>query len=364
MAISENSVVDSVFLAIEEINNNGGLLGKRLEPILMDGASDWPTFSEKAQILIDQNQVSAVFGCWTSSSRKAVLPVFEFKNHLLFYPVQYEGQECSQEIFYTGAAPNQQIEPSVNWLLANKGTQFFLVGSDYVFPRTANLIIKNQLIAKGGQTVGEIYIPLGSTDCEFIIKAILQALPNGGVIYNTLNGDSNVIFFLLYQQYKMTPDKWPTMSVSIGEEEVQTIGANYLLGHYAAWNYFMTVNTTENTIFLQNFKAKYGQDRVVNDPMEAAYIAVKVWSQAVIAAGTTSIISVRNNTMGQQFKAPEGLVTVGTNHHLSKWVRIGQVRADGLFNIVYEETAPVPAHPWNQYIQATANNTCDWSKNP
>jgi urea transport system substrate-binding protein len=364
MSISENSLVDAVFMAIEEINNSGGIIGKKIEPILLDGASDWPTFSEKAQVLIDQYQVSAVFGCWTSASRKAVLPVFEFKNHLLYYPVQYEGQECSQQIFYSGAAPNQQIEPSVEWLLTNKGKNFFLIGSDYVFPRTANKIIKNQLAALGGQVFGEIYIPLGSTNVEFAIKEILKVLPTGGCIYNTLNGDSNVIFFILFKKYKMTPDKWTTMSVSIAESEVQSIGIEYLLGHYAAWNYFQTVDTPENKKFVANFKKKYGENRVINDPMEAGYIAIYLWKQAVEKAGTEDILQVRKNTMGQKFKAPEGEVEFGNNHHLSKWVRIGVVRSDGLFDIVYEEKSSRIARPWNQYVAETSNNTCDWSKDP
>jgi urea-binding protein len=195
MAISEKSVVDSTLLAIDEINASGGVLGKQIIPIVEDGASDWPTFAEKARKLIDQDQVVVIFGCWTSASRKAVLPVFEEKNHMLFYPVQYEGQECSKNIFYTGAAPNQQIEPSVDWLLENKGKEFYLVGSDYVFPRTANTIIKAQVAAKGGTVVGEDYLPLGNTEVAPIIAKIRSALPNGGVIYNTLNGDSNVAFF-------------------------------------------------------------------------------------------------------------------------------------------------------------------------
>lgn len=207
MAISETTVVEAEELAIEEINAAGGVLGKQIEVIKEDGSSDWPTFAEKATKLIDQDKVVTIFGCWTSASRKAVLPVFESKNHLLWYPVQYEGQECSQNIFYTGAAPNQQIEPAVDWLLENKGKQFFLVGSDYVFPRTANNIIKEQLKAKGGETVGEDYLPLGNTEVTPIITKIKKALPNGGVIFNTLNGDSNVAFFKQIQAAGLTPDK-------------------------------------------------------------------------------------------------------------------------------------------------------------
>ena len=232
MAISEKSVVDAERLAIEEINNAGGVLGKQIEEIVEDGASDWPTFNEKAKKLIDQDKVVTVFGCWTSASRKQVLPTFESKDHLLWYPVQYEGQECSKNIFYTGAAPNQQIEPSVDWLLEEfPGKPFFLVGSDYVFPRTANTIIKAQLEAKGGKSVGEDYLPLGNTEVTPIISKIKQAMPDGGVIYNTLNGDSNVAFFKQLQGAGMGPDKYPTMSVSIAEEEVQAIGVDFFFGN-------------------------------------------------------------------------------------------------------------------------------------
>jgi urea transport system substrate-binding protein len=366
MAISEKSVVDSTRLAIDEINAAGGVLGKQIVPIIEDGASDWPTFAEKARKLIDQDQVVVIFGCWTSASRKAVLPVFEEKNHMLFYPVQYEGQECSRNIFYTGAAPNQQIEPSVDWLLENKGKEFYLVGSDYVFPRTANTIIKAQVEAKGGTVVGEDYLPLGNTEVAPIITKIRSALPNGGVIYNTLNGDSNVAFFKQLQGAGLTPDKYPTMSVSIAEEEVQAIGKEYLLGHAAAWNYFMTVDSPENKKFVDAFKAKYGDSRVTNDPMEAGYISVNIWKQAVEQAGAegtpTELEAVRSAAYGQEFAAPHGPVKMFPNHHISKTVRIGEVRDDGLFEIVYSTPAPVDPVPWNQYVAETRGFACDWTK--
>lgn len=366
MAISEKSVVDATQLAIEEINNAGGIQGKQIEAIVEDGASDWPTFAEKAAKLIDEDQVVVIFGCWTSASRKAVLPVFEQKNHMLYYPVQYEGQECSKNIFYTGAAPNQQIEPSVDWLLENKGKDFYLVGSDYVFPRTANTIIKAQLEAKGGANKGEDYLPLGNTEVSPIIAKIRTALPNGGVIYNTLNGDSNVAFFKQLQGAGLTPDKYPVMSVSVAEEEVQAIGKEYLLGHFAAWNYFMTVDTPENQKFVEAFKAKYGESRVTNDPMEAAYISVNIWKQAVEKAGAagspTDLEAVRTAAYGQEFAAPEGPVKMNTNHHISKTVRIGEVRDDGLFEIVYSTPAPVDPIPWNQFVAETKGFTCDWTK--
>lgn len=362
MAISEKSVVDAELLAIEEINKAGGVLGKQIEPITEDGQSTWPTFAEKAKKLIDQDKVATVFGCWTSASRKAVLPVFESKKHLLWYPVQYEGQECSNNVFYTGAAPNQQIEPSVDWLLENKGKDFFLVGSDYVFPQTANTIIKAQLAAKGGKTVGEDYIPLGNTEVKPVIAKIKAALPNGGVIYNTLNGDTNVAFFKEMQAAGMGPDKYPTMSVSIAEEEVQAIGVPYLKGHYAAWNYFQTVDTPASKKFVEAFKAKYGANRVVNDPMEAAYIMVYLWKQAVEKAGTfEDLDKVKKAAYGQTFDAPEGKVTLESNHHLSKFVRIGEVAEDGLFKIVYETKEAVKPVPWNQFVAETKGFSCDWS---
>lgn len=363
MAISEKSVVDSTQLAIEQINTAGGVNGKQIEAILEDGASDWPTFAEKAKKLIDEDKVAVVFGCWTSASRKAVLPVFEEKQHMLFYPVQYEGQECSKNIFYTGAAPNQQIEPSVDWLLEEKGKDFYLVGSDYVFPRTANTIIKAQLAAKGGNTVGEDYLPLGSTEVTPIIAKIRSALPNGGVIYNTLNGDSNVAFFKQLQGAGLTADKYPVMSVSIAEEEVKAIGTDFLKGQYAAWNYFMTVDTPENKAYVEAFKAKFGADRVTNDPMEAAYIAVNIWKQAADKAGSaTELEKVRTAAYGQKFAAPEGPVEMYPNHHISKTVRIGEVQDDGMFKIVYATPAPVKPVPWNQFVADTKGFTCDWTK--
>lgn len=361
MAISEKSVVDAEQLAIEEINAAGGVLGKQIEAIVEDGASDWPTFAEKATKLIDQDKVVTVFGCWTSASRKAVLPVFESKQHMLWYPVQYEGQECSNNIFYTGAAPNQQIEPSVDWLLENKGKEFFLVGSDYVFPRTANTIIKAQLEAKGGKLVGEDYLPLGNVEVTPIISKIKQALPNGGVIYNTLNGDSNVAFFKQLQGAGMTADKYPSMSVSIAEEEVKAIGVDFLKGHYASWNYFQTVDLPASKKFVEAFKAKYGADRVVNDPMEAAYVMVYLWKLAVEKAATTDLEPVRKAALGLTFDAPGGTYTLENNHHLAKFVRLGQVRDDGLFEIIFESKAPVSPIPWNQFVAETKGFACDWS---
>lgn len=362
MAISETTVVDAEKLAIKEINESGGVLGKQIEVVVEDGNSDWPTFAEKAAKLIDQDKVATIFGCWTSASRKAVLDVFESKDHMLWYPVQYEGQECSKNIFYTGAAPNQQIEPAVDWLLENKGKKFFLVGSDYVFPRTANTIIKEQLKAKGGELVGEDYLPLGNTEVTPIITKIQAALPDGGVIFNSLNGDSNVAFFKQLQGAGLGPDKYPVMSVSVAEEEVRQIGPEFLKGHYAAWNYFQTVDSPENKKWVEDFKAEYGEDRVTNDPMEAAYIMVYLWKQAVEKAGTADDLEkVRTAAIGQEFDAPEGKVTMNANHHISKTVRIGEVRDDGLFDIVWSTDGPIDPLPWNQFVPETKGFGCDWS---
>ncbi len=362
MEISERTVVDAELLAIEEINTAGGVLGKQIEPVIEDGASDWDVFKEKAEKLIDQDKVVTVFGCWTSASRKAVLDVFESKEHMLWYPVQYEGQECSKNIFYTGAAPNQQIEPAVEWLIENKSDKIFLVGSDYVFPRTANTIIKEQVAALGGEITGEDYLPLGNQEVTPIVAKIQQAMPEGGAIFNTLNGDSNVAFFKQMQAAGLGPEQYPVMSVSVAEEEVRQIGKEFLLGHYAAWNYFQTVENPQNDQWVTAFKEKYGEDRVTNDPMEAAYIMVYIWKQAVEQAGTADDLeAVRQAAYGQTFAAPEGEVKMNPNHHLSKWVRIGQVNDDGLFDIVYSTDAPVDPQPWNQYVPDTKGFACDWS---
>ena len=282
---------------------------------------------------------------------------------MLWYPVQYEGQECSKNVFYTGAAPNQQIEPAVEWLLKNKGKEFFLVGSDYVFPRTANTIIKEQLKAKGGKTVGEDYLPLGNTEVTPIITKIKQALPQGGVIFNTLNGDSNVAFFKQIQSAGLTPDKYPVLSVSIAEEEVQQIGVEYLLGQYAAWNYFQTVDTPANAKFVKAFKAKYGENRVTNDPAEAAYIAVYLWKQAVEKAGVADDLDkVRLAAIGQELDAPGGMVKMYPNHHISKTVRIGEVNKDALFDVAWATEGPVVPIPWNQFVAETKGYSCDWTR--
>jgi urea ABC transporter, urea binding protein len=345
MAISEVSVKDSELLAIEEINANGGVLGKKLVPVIEDGASDWPTFAEKARKLISEDKVATVFGGWTSASRKAMLPVFEELNGLLWYPVQYEGLEASPNIFYTGATTNQQIVPSVTWLLENRGKKFFLLGSDYVFPRTANKIIKAQLAAEGGEVVGEEYTPLGHTDYSTIISKIKQANPD--VVYNTLNGDSNVAFFKQLKDAGISAQDLTTLSVSIAEEEIRGIGADVLEGHLAAWNYYQTTDTPENKAFVEAYKAKYGADRVTADPIEAGYIAVYLWAAAVEKAGTTDVDAVREAAKGIEFNAPGGKVTIdGDNQHIYKTVRIGEVQADGMFKELWATDGPVKPDPY------------------
>ncbi len=344
MSISEVSVKDAELLAIEEINANGGVLGKQLEPVIEDGASDWPTFAEKARKLIEQDEVATVFGGWTSASRKAMLPVFEELNGLLWYPVQYEGLETSPNIFYTGATTNQQIIPSVSWLLEQGHQNFYLLGSDYVFPRTANKIIKAQLEAEGGVTAGEEYTPLGHTEYSTIINKIKSAQPD--VIYNTLNGDSNVAFFKQLKDAGISAEDIPVLSVSVAEEEIRGIGADVLEGHYAAWNYYQTTETPENMAFVKAYKAKYGDDRVTADPIEAGYIAVYLWAAAVEKAGTTDVDQVKAAADGITFAAPEGEVTIdGDTQHIYKKVRIGQIEADGMFKEVYSTPEPVKPDP-------------------
>ena len=345
MSISEVSVKDAELMSIEEVNAAGGVLGKQLEPVVEDGASDWPTFAEKAKKLIQSDKVATVFGCWTSASRKAVLPVFEANKALLWYPVQYEGLESSPGIYYIGATTNQQIVPSVEYLLNQKKVKFFLLGSDYVFPRTANKIIKAQLAASGGQTVAEGYTPLGYTDYSTIISKIKAANPD--VIYNSLNGDSNVAFFKQLKDAGIGPDKIPTVSVSIAEEEVKGIGADVMAGHLVAWNYYQTTDTPENKKFVAAYKAKYGANRVTDDPIEAAYVAVKLWSMAATKVGSTDVQKVRAAAKGLQHQAPEGLVTVdGENQHISKTFRMGKIGADGLIQEIYSTSKPIVPDPY------------------
>ncbi|TCS77367.1 urea-binding protein [Pectinatus cerevisiiphilus] len=353
MAISEVSVKDAEMMAIDEINAKGGVLGKKIEPVTEDGASDPAVFAEKAKKLLQQDKVATIFGCWTSASRKAVLPVVESNNGLLWYPVQYEGMESSPNIFYTGAAPNQQIVPAVDWLLKNKGKKFFLIGSDYVFPRTANKIIKAELQAEGGQVVGEEYTPMGHTDYSTIINKIKEEKPD--VVFNTLNGDSNVAFFKQLKDAGITEKDLITCSVSIAEEEVRGIGAENMAGQLVSWNYYQTTDTPENKDFVTNYKARYGQDRVTDDPIEAAYDAVYLWAAAVEKAGSTDVDKVKEAAKDLEFKAPEGTVKIeGENQHLWKKVRIGEVQPDGMIKEVWSTPDPIRPDPFLK--------TYDWAK--
>jgi urea transport system substrate-binding protein len=361
MSISETAVKDATEMAVAEINANGGVLGKQLEVILEDGASDWPTFAEKARKLLQNDQVAVVFGGWTSVSRKAMLPVFESNNGLLFYPVQYEGLESSPNIFYTGATTNQQIVPAVEYLLEQGKTRFYLLGSDYVFPRTSNLIIKKQLAASELEPVGEEYTPLGHTEYSTVISKIREADPD--VVFNTLNGDSNVAFFKQLKDAGISVEDLPTLSVSVAEEEITGIGADNMLGHLVAWNYFQTTDTPENLKFVQDFRAEYGETRVTDDPMEAGYFGVYLWAKAVEKAGSTEVAQVKEAAKDLQYQAPEGLVTINPqNQHVSKTARIGKVRSDGQIDEVWNSGAPVvpdpylDSYPWAAGLREGAGN--------
>jgi len=345
MAISEVSVKNSEMMAIDEINASGGVLGKQLVPVVEDGASDWPTFAEKTKKLIQQDKVAVIFGCWTSASRKAVLPVVESLKGLLFYPVQYEGLESSPYIYYTGAEPSQQIIPGVNYLLKIGKKKIFLLGSDYVFPRTANKIIKAQLAAMGGTLAGEEYTPLGATEYSTVISKIKAAHPDA--VFNTLNGDSNVAFFKQLKEAGITAAQMPVLSVSVAEEEARGIGPANIAGELCAWNYFETTNTPQNKKFVADYKAKYGADKVTDDPIEAGYFGVYLWKAAVEKAKSTDVEAVKAAADGITFAAPEGMVKIdGANHHTWKTARIGKFRPDGLIDEVWSSGKPIEPDPY------------------
>jgi len=345
MSISEISVKDATLLAVEEINAAGGVLGRPLKALIEDGASDLQIFAQKAKQLLLEAQVAVVFGCWTSASRKAVLAAFEQSNGLLFYPVQYEGLEQCPNIFYTGAAPNQQIVPGVNYLLAQGKRKIFLLGSDYIFPRTANLIVKAQLAALGGELAGEVYLPLGSRDVDEAIAHILAVKPDA--ILNTLNGDSNVAFFQKLREAGLKPEDLPVMSVSVAEEEVRAIGQSNIAGHLVVWNYFQTVDSAENRKFVKAYKAKYGENRVTDDPIEAAYLGVYLWKQAVEKAGSIDVAKVRAAAKNIEFAAPSGMVKIDAQtQHTWKTVRIGKVRSDGQIEEIWNSGALVQPDPF------------------
>lgn len=345
MAISEKTVRNSLDMAADEINKSGGVLGKQLKVVASDGASDPNTFAQKASQLINSDCVAAVFGGWTSASRKAMKPVFERSDALLYYPVQYEGMEDSKNIYYIGAAPNQQIVPALDWMKSKGYKKLFLVGSDYVFPRTANKIINAYAKANGMSIVGEQYVPLGGTDFTTITNKLKDS--GADAVFNTLNGDSNVAFFRQFASMGFNSKTMPTVSVSIAEEEVPGVGINNVLGQYTAWNYYQTIDTPVNKKFVADFKAKYGQDKVTSDPMEAAYTSVYLWKAAVEKAKSFDVDKVKAASGGISFEAPEGKVTIdGENHHVYKTPRIGQIQSNGLINTIWQTKAPVKPDPY------------------
>ncbi|PQV65193.1 urea-binding protein [Abditibacterium utsteinense] len=345
MSISEVSVKNADLLAIKEINAAGGVLGKKIVPVVEDGASDWPTFAQKAEKLLTQDKVAATFGCWTSSSRKAVKPVFEKNKGLLYYPVQYEGLESSPYIFYTGATTNQQIVPAVSYLLKTGKKKMFLLGSDYVFPRTANKVIKAQLAAEGGTVAGEEYTPLGHTEYSTVISKIKAAKPD--VVFSSLNGDSNVAFFKQLKAAGMDAKSMPVMSVSVAEEEVKGIGAANIVGQMASWNYYETTKTPGNPKFVKAFKAEYGQDAVTSDPVDAAYSSVYLWKASVEKAKSFDVEAVKKAAPGVTFDAPGGTYKIdGDNQHIYKKVRIGVVQPDGMFKEVWSTPDYVKPDPY------------------
>ena len=366
MAISETVLKDVALMAIDEINAKGGVLGKKIEPVVVDPASNWPLFAEKAKQLIDQDKVAVVFGCWTSVSRKSVLPVFEEKNKLLFYPVQYEGEELSANVFYTGAAPNQQAIPAVEYLMSKDGgsaKRFVLLGTDYVYPRTTNKILRAFLKSKGipDSDIMEEYTPFGHSDYQTIIANIKKFAAAGKktAVVSTINGDSNVPFYKELGNAGLSAKQVPVVAFSVGEEELRGVDTKPLVGHLAAWNYFMSIKNPTNAAFIKKWsdyaKAKnipgHKDKPLTNDPMEATYIGIHMWAQAVEKAKSTDTDKVRAAMYGQTFKAPGGFTsTMDTNHHLHKPVFIGEIKADGQFNVVWKTKGPVVADPWSDFI--------------
>ncbi|SEH82813.1 urea-binding protein [Mycolicibacterium rutilum] len=345
MAISEVTVRHAIDLAVEQINASGGVLGKQIQLVGEDGASEPTVFAEKAEKLISSDCVAAVFGGWTSSSRKAMLPVFESANSLLYYPVQYEGLESSKNIFYTGATTNQQIVPALDYLKEKGVKSLYLVGSDYVFPQTANRIIKAYAGANGIEIKGEDYTPLGSTDFSTIVNKVRTA--DADAVFNTLNGDSNVAFFREYKNVGLTPEAMPVVSVSIAEEEVGGIGIQNVTGQLTAWNYYETVDNPVNKAFVKAYKDKFGADKPTSDPMEAAYVSVYLWKNTVEKANSFDVKAIQDAAGGVTFDAPEGLVTIdGENHHITKTARIGEIRPDGLIYTIWESPGPIEPDPY------------------
>ncbi|HIV73373.1 MAG TPA: urea ABC transporter substrate-binding protein, partial [Candidatus Aquabacterium excrementipullorum] len=367
MAISETVLKDTVLMAIDEINAKGGLLGKKLEPVVVDPASNWPLFAEKAKQLLTQDKVAVTFGCWTSVSRKSVLPVYKENNGLLFYPVQYEGEELEKNVFYTGAAPNQQAIPAVEYLMSKDGgsaKRFVLLGTDYVYPRTTNKILRAFLKSKGvaDADIMEEYTPFGHSDYQTIIAKIKKFSSEGKktAVVSTINGDSNVPFYKELGNQGLKAKDVPVVAFSVGEEELRGVDTKPLVGHLAAWNYFMSIKNPTNAEFIKKWtayaKAKnipgHKDKPLTNDPMEATYIGINMWAQAVKKAGSTDTDKVIAAMAGQTFPAPGGFMSKmdEKNHHLHKPVFIGEVKADGQFKVVWKTPGPVKAQPWSPYI--------------
>ena len=376
MAISETSLKDVALMAIEEINAKGGVLGKKLEPVVVDPASNWPLFAEKARELIQKQKVAVTFGCWTSVSRKSVLPVFEELNGLLFYPVQYEGEESSYNVFYTGAAPNQQAIPAVEYLMSEDGggaKRFVLLGTDYVYPRTTNKILNYFLKSKGinKKDIMEAYTPFGHSDYQTIVADIKKfAAGKPTAVISTINGDSNVPFYKELANQGLKAEDIPVVAFSVGEEELRGIDTKPLVGHLAAWNYFMSIENSDNKAFIKKWnsyvkknKLPGGSKRVTNDPMEATYIGIKMWAQAAEQAGTTNVDAVRQAIGGQTVKSPSGFeITMDAkNHHLHKPVVIGEIQEDGQFEVVWKTKGPIRAQAWSPFIPDSAEKVADWT---
>ena len=366
MAISETVLKDTVLMAIDEINAQGGVLGKKLEPVVVDPASNWPLFAERAKQLLTQDKVAVVFGCWTSVSRKSVLPVFEENNGLLFYPVQYEGEELSKNVFYTGAAPNQQAIPAVEYLMSKEGggaKRFVLLGTDYVYPRTTNKILRAYLKSKGvkDSDIDEKYTPFGHSDYQTIV-ADIKKFSQGGktAVISTINGDSNVPFYKELGNAGLKAKDVPVVAFSVGEEELRGVDTKPLVGHLAAWNYFQSIKSPANTAFIKKWSdyakarniAGHKDKPLTNDPMEATYIGIHMWKQAVEKAKSTDTDKVIAAMAGQTFAAPDGFTVKmdEKNHHLHKPVYVGEIRADGQFNVVWKTKGPIKAQPWSPYI--------------
>ena len=344
MAISEQTVRDSLLLAVDEINADGGIMGKQIDVVEEDGQSEPTVFAEKINKLLTQDEVAAVFGGWTSASRKAMLPVVEGNKGLLFYPVQYEGLEASKNIYYTGATTNQQIIPAMDFLKSKGVKTLFLAGSDYVFPRTANKIIKQYAKELGIEIVGEEYVPLDSDDWTTQVAKIAAAKPD--FVFNTINGSSNVGFIKAYYEAGLGPDNSPIISVSIAEEEAPAMGED-VTGQFAAWNYFQSVDSPENATFIKAFQDKYGADRPTSDPMEAAYTSMYLYKNMVEKAKSFCVDAVNGAADGVTFAAPEGSVTVnGDNHHIAKTGLIGQINADNQFDVVWSSEGPIEPDPF------------------